>query len=76
MVGVMQVEPEQQPVGQLLALQPLQTPPVQVCVAGHIEQAPPPLPHWAALETSWQMLPSQQPVQLSGSQIQLPLLQR
>jgi hypothetical protein len=41
----LQVAPAQQPSGQLLLLQPLQRPPVQLSPAGHASQALPPTPH-------------------------------
>lgn len=40
-----QSAPEQQPAGQVEALQPLQTPPRHACPAGQGRQAPPPEPH-------------------------------
>jgi hypothetical protein len=40
----LQVEPEQHPPGQLLALHPLQAPPGQVCFAGQASHAAPALP--------------------------------
>ncbi len=43
--GALQTAPAQQPVGQLVALQPLQCPAVQVWPAGQAVQAPPPPPH-------------------------------
>jgi hypothetical protein len=45
--GGLQVAPEQQPFGQLVALQPLQRPAVQVWPPGQGWQAPPPAPHAA-----------------------------
>jgi hypothetical protein len=47
--GVLQVLPEQQPLGQLVALHPLHTPPVHTCPAGHTPHAAPPAPHDAAV---------------------------
>jgi hypothetical protein len=47
--GGLHVAPEQQPSGQLVALQPLQAPPVQVWPFGQGWQAPPPVPHSAGL---------------------------
>ena len=43
--GALQVAPAQQPLGQLVALQPLQCPAVQVWPAGQLVQALPPPPH-------------------------------
>jgi hypothetical protein len=60
--GGLQVAPEQQPVGQLVALQPLQCPPVQVWPAGHDWQAPPPPPHDDAVTPARQAPSAQQPV--------------
>jgi hypothetical protein len=45
--GALQVAPEQQPEGQLLLLQPLQRPEVQVWPVGQVSQALPPPPHAA-----------------------------
>lgn len=70
--GDTQVEPEQQPEAQLVALQAevqmpdVQTPPVQVT------QAPPPVPHAVLLVPVRQVVPSQQPEQELGSQTQAP----
>ena len=47
--GVLQVAPAQHPLGQLVALQPLQCPAVQVWPAGQVVQALPPPPHELAL---------------------------
>jgi hypothetical protein len=58
----LQVAPEQQPLGQLVALQPLHTPPTQLCPPGQASQAPPPLPQEAALLPGRQAPPEQQPV--------------
>ena len=58
----LQVAPEQQPFGQLVELQPLQCPPVQVWPAGHAWQAPPPPPHDAAVTSTRQAPCAQQPV--------------
>ena len=60
--GALQVAPEQQPPGQLVALQPLQCPPVQVWPAGQVVQAPPPPPHEATLSPARQAPAAQQPV--------------
>ena len=60
--GLLQVAPEQQPPGQLVALQPLQRPPPQVCPVGQVWQAPPPAPHDSAVLPVMQAPPVQQPV--------------
>ncbi len=60
--GALQVAPEQQPPGQLVALQPLQCPAVQVWPAGQVVQAPPPPPHEATLSPARQTPAAQQPV--------------
>jgi hypothetical protein len=58
------VEPEQQPIAQLVDVHPLQAPPgVQVCGLGHDSHAPPPLPQSLVVLPFWQTpLASQQPV--------------
>jgi len=74
--AAVQVAPEQQPLGQLPALQPLQTPPVQVW-APQSWQEPPPLPHAAFAVPLVQVMPEQQPFgQLVPSQTQAPARQR
>jgi hypothetical protein len=60
--GAMQVAPAQQPLGQLVALQPLQCPAVQVWPAGHMVQALPPPPHELALSPARHAPAEQQPV--------------
>jgi hypothetical protein len=60
--GGLQVAPEQHPVGQLVALQPLQRPPVQVWPAGQVWQAPPPPPQEATVTPARQAPCAQQPV--------------
>jgi hypothetical protein len=56
----MHVAPEQQPLGQLPALQPLHAPPAQVC-APQSWQAPPPLPQLVSAVPGRQAPPAQQP---------------
>jgi hypothetical protein len=74
--AAVQVAPEQQPLGQLPALQPLQTPPVQVW-APQSWQVPPPLPHAAFAVPLVQVVPEQQPFgQLVPSQTQAPATHR
>jgi hypothetical protein len=71
-----QVEPEQQPLGQLAGLQPLQTPPVQV-VPAQSWQAAPPLPQLAFMPPERQVAPAQQPLaHETRSQTQAPPTQR
>ena len=78
-VGVSQVEPQQQPVGQVWELQPLQAPPVQICgdwqaIAG---QTTPPVPQAPALSTWHTLFESQQPLgQDCWSQTHAPDAQR
>jgi hypothetical protein len=75
--GALQVAPEQQPAGQLVALQPLQRPPVQVCPDGQDWQAPPPPPQDAAVLPAMQAPCAQQPVgQEVPSQTQVLATQR
>jgi hypothetical protein len=59
---VLHVSPEQQPLGQLAAVQPLHTPPVHVCPAAQPSQTPPAAPHDAVVLPLWQTLAEQQPV--------------
>ena len=71
-VGVMQVEPLQQPPGQLAALHPVHTWLVQV-PAPHDAQAAPPVPHSAVVVPARHTLPAQQPVgQLVASHTHTP----
>lgn len=76
-VGGVQVEPEQQPFGQLAALHPLpaHTPLLQT-PASHASHAPPADPHAAPLLPATHALPEQQPAHELGSQTQLPAAQR
>jgi hypothetical protein len=60
--GLLQVAPEQQPPGQLVALQPLQRPAPQVCPAGQVSQALPPAPHDSALVPGTHMPCAQHPL--------------
>jgi hypothetical protein len=57
----LQVAPEQQPLGQLVALQPLQWPSVHVCPAGQAWQTPPPAPHDATVDPGRHAPCEQQP---------------
>jgi two-component system phosphate regulon sensor histidine kinase PhoR len=59
--GARQLSPEQQPAGQVAALQPLHTPPWQPSPPAQAEQAMPPVPHAAVVVPGWQALPWQQP---------------
>lgn len=61
-VGVVHVLPEQHPLGQLEALQPLQAPLVHVSPFGHMEHVPPAAPHAFGFVPGWQVFPWQQPV--------------
>jgi hypothetical protein len=70
--GWKQVEPEQQPLGQLLALQPLQAPLAQLCPVGHCTQPLPPTPQAVALVPAMQLFPLQQPAQEVASQTHAP----
>ena len=70
------VEPEQQPVAQLVDVHPLQVPEdVQVCGLGHDSHVPPPLPQALVVSPFWHTpLASQQPVGHEvASQTHLPL---
>lgn len=60
--GALQVAPAQQPFGQLVALQPLQCPAVQVWPAGQVVQALPPPPHELALSPLRHAPAAQQPL--------------
>mgnify|MGYP007129742789 CR=1 FL=1 len=57
----MQVAPEQQPSGQVPAVQPLHVPAVQLWPPGHGWQAPPPVPHELAVSPVRQAPFEQQP---------------
>jgi len=59
--GALHTLPAQQPAAQVLRLQPLQAPPVQVSPAGQAAQATPPAPHAVATSPGWQVVPEQQP---------------
>jgi hypothetical protein len=59
--GALQIEPAQHPPGQLVALQPLQCPAVQVWPAGQAVQALPPPPHEVTLSPLRQTPAEQQP---------------
>ncbi len=61
--GVVQVEPEQQPFGQLDALHPEQAPPLHASPTGHAAQAAPPRPHAVAVSPGRHVVPEQQPAQ-------------
>jgi hypothetical protein len=75
--GALQVEPEQQPAGQLARSQSLQTPPLQVAGSVHAWQSAPPVPQEVGLVPGRQAVPEQQPEgQEVESQMQAPLAQR
>jgi hypothetical protein len=59
--GTLQVAPEQQPFGQLLELQPLQVPLLQVWPVGQTSQLPPPVPQDDGLSPARQVPAEQQP---------------
>ena len=74
--GVAQVEPEQQPPGQFVVLQSLQTPPAQIRPA-QSWQAAPPAPHALLAVPVRQVVPEQQPLGHDvRSQTHAPLTQR
>jgi hypothetical protein len=74
--GAAQVEPEQQPPGQLVVLQSLQTPPPQMRPAQFWQTAPP-LPQLLLLVPARQVVPEQHPLGHEvRSQTQAPLTQR
>ncbi len=74
--GALQVVPEQQPPGQLVVLQLLQTPPAQIRPAQSWQTAPP-APHALLAVPVKQVVPEQQPLpQEVLSQTQAPLTQR
>jgi len=60
--GGLQVAPEQQPFGQLVELQPLHVPFVQVWPPGQVWQAPPPVPHEGPVSPGRQLPFEQHPV--------------
>jgi hypothetical protein len=75
--GGLQVLPEQQPVGQVETLQPLQRPSMQDSPAGHTSQVPPPPPHESGVSPSRQRPPEQHPSgQDVPSHMQVPPMQR
>jgi hypothetical protein len=75
--GWLQVAPEQHPLGQLVALQPLHRPAVQVCPAGQRSQTLPPAPQDVTLLPVRQAPPEQHPVgQDVPSQTQVLPMQR
>jgi hypothetical protein len=76
-VAVTQLEPLQQPLGQLAAVQPAHTWLVQVCPL-HDAQVVPPMPHWVLLVPVWQVLFASQhpPAQLVASHTHAPPTQR
>ena len=59
--GLLQVDPEQHPVGQEVGLQLLQRPFVQVSPGMQVSQVPPPTPHELAESPSRQTPAEQQP---------------
>ncbi len=72
-VGSLQVLPEQHPVGQLVELQPLHAPLLQVWPVGHIAHMAPAAPHALGSVPGWQVLPWQHPVEQElASQVHLP----
>jgi len=73
-VGDVQVDPEQQPDGQVPEPHPLQTPPVQVSGLGQLEHMPPPDPQSLGMLPGWHCpMESQHPVGHElGLQMQLP----
>jgi hypothetical protein len=74
-MGVWQVLPVQQPVGQVVALQllaPAQTPLTQL-LGAHFSQVMPPVPQLVlSVRPGRQLVPEQQPAQVVGSQTQAP----
>ena len=70
--GMLQVAPEQQPLAQLVALQLLQTPAVQVALTGQLSQVSPAVPQALAVIPDRQDEPEQQPLQDTESQMQEP----
>lgn len=74
--GGLHVVPEQQPEGQVAAVQPLQTPPVQVWPAGHCWHAAPATAHADAVVPGRHWSPSQQPAHDRASHTHAPLSQR
>src|SRR5207253_1586591 len=60
--GALHTEPEQQPLGQLVELQPLQCPAVQVWPAGQVVHALPPPPHDVTLSPVRHTPAEQQPL--------------
>ena len=74
--GDTHVEPEQQPVAQLAALQLEQTPPPHVLPPVHVEHAKPPVPQALALVPGWQLVPWQQPAHDVESHAHAPAMQR
>lgn len=72
-VGLTQVLPLQQPLGQVVELHPVQAWPTQVKPVPQAAHAAPPVPHSPFAVPALQMLPAQQPVgQLVESQMQAP----
>src|SRR5207237_971230 len=71
-VGLTQLGPLQQPLGQRVALQPVQTPASQLPPSPQLPQAPPPEPHCESESLVTQTSPWQQPLaQLDGLQVHL-----
>jgi hypothetical protein len=56
-VGRTQMVPEQQPVAQVVALQPAQTPAAQLWPLGHAWHCAPPAPHVPGSLPAWHTLP-------------------
>lgn len=69
---MLHVAPEQQPLAQLVALQLLHTPAVQVALTGQLSQVSPAVPQALAVFPDRQEEPEQQPLQETESQVQEP----
>ena len=72
----LQVEPEQQPLEQVVLVQPLQAPVGQDSVPGHCSQVAPAAPHLELFLPLRQLCPSQQPGQEPESHTHVPPEQR
>lgn len=66
------VGPEQHPLAHI-CVQPEQAPALQLCPAGQLAHAAPPLPHVPALSPDWHALPAQHPGHEAGSHTHAPL---
>ena len=69
---VSQVDPEQQPSGQVLALHPEHAPATQDSVTGQVMQSAPPTPQAVSAVPGMQVSPSQHPLHERESQMQRP----